>query len=133
MQIVAPAAILAGQQFSIDAKVSLVQNLVGTPFVLTYDPASVDFVSAVEGSFLKQDGKSTIFSVSPDPEGGTVTVTMLRPAGSKGVSGTGTLATFTFRAKKQGQANFGFSNVNFVTADGAPFDVVPFVKPVAIQ
>jgi general secretion pathway protein D len=133
IQIVAPTGIKVGQQFSIDAKISLVQNLAGTPFILKYDPNGVEFVSAVEGTFLNQDGKPTNFSASPDAAGGTVTVTMARTAGSRGVSGGGTLATFTFKAKKQGQANFEFSNVNFTSADGVPFDMMPFVRPVDIR
>lgn len=133
IQIVAPAAIQVGQQFAIEAKASLVRNLVGAPFTLTYDPADVEFVSAAEGAFLKQDGKPTAFSASADPAGGTVTVTLARASGNVGISGDGTLATFIFKAKKQAQANFGFSNVNFTSADGARFDMVPFVKPVVIQ
>ncbi len=133
IQIVAPTGIKVGQQFSIDAKVSLVQDLANAPFILTYDPVSVEFVSAVEGAFLKQDGKSTIFSASASPKGGSVMVTMARAEGSGGVSGGGTLATFVFKAKKQGQTNFGLNNVSFSSANGEQFNVVPFVKPVDIQ
>ena len=133
IQIVAPTGIKVGQQFSIDAKVSIVQNLANAPFILTYDPASVEFVSAVEGAFLKQDGKPTNFSASASPKGGSVMVSMVRAEGSGGVSGGGTLATFVFKAIKQGQTNFGLNNVSFTTADGGPVNVVPFVKPVDIQ
>ena len=116
-----------------DAKISLVKNLASTPFTLTYDPSSVEFVSAVEGTFLNQDGKPTNFSASPNATGGTVTVIMARTAGSGGVSGGGKLATFTFTAKKQGHTNFEFNNVNFSSANGVPFDMMPFVRPVDIQ
>jgi general secretion pathway protein D len=133
IQIVAPTGIKVGQQFSIDAKVSIVQNLANAPFILTYDPASVEFVSAVEGAFLKQDGKPTNFSASASPKGGSVMVSMVRAEGSGGVSGGGTLATFVFKAIKQGQTNFGLNNVSFTTADGGPVNVAPFVKPVDIQ
>ena len=133
IQIMAPSTIEAGQQFTIEAKVSLAQNLAGTPFTLVYDPGSVEFVSAVEGTFLNQDGKPTTFSALPDAAHGTVTVSMARAAGSGGVSGSGKLATVTFRAKKQGQTNFQFSNVNFTTADGVPFSMTPFVRPVDIR
>jgi general secretion pathway protein D len=133
IQIVAPTGIKVGQQFSMDAKISLVKNLVSTPFTLTYDPSSVEFVSAVEGTFLNQDGKPTNFSASPNAAGGTVTIIMARTAGSGGVSGGGKLATFTFTAKKQGHTNFQFSNVNFSSANGVPFDMMPFVRPVDIR
>jgi general secretion pathway protein D len=133
IQIVAPTGITVGQQFSVDAKISLVQKLAGTPFTLTYDPSSVEFVSAAEGTFLNQDGKPTNFSASPDATGGTVTITMARTAGSGGVSGGGKLATFTFKAKKQGITIFRLGKVNFTSADGVPFDMMPFVKSVDIR
>ena len=133
IQIVAPTGIKVGQQFSIDAKVSLVQDLANAPFILTYDPGSFEFVSAAEGAFLKQDGKSTIFSVSASPNGGSVMVSIARDEGSGGVSGGGTLATLVFKAKKQGQTTFGLKSVNFSSANGVQINVVPFVKPVDIQ
>ncbi|KAA0893935.1 cohesin domain-containing protein [Oryzomonas rubra] len=132
LQIAAPSGIVVGQQFSIDARVSFAQNLAHTPFTLTYDPSSVEFVSATEGAFLKQDGKPITFGVAVDPAGGAVTVSLARAAGSGGVSGGGTLASFVFKAKKQGQTNFGFGTVNFTSADGVPFEMVPFVKPVDV-
>jgi hypothetical protein len=132
IQIAVPSGITVGQQFTIEAKVSLVQNLANTPFTLTYDPNSVEFVSATPGAFLKQDGKPITFGVAADLAGGTVTVTMARATGSGGVSGGGTLVNFVFKAKKQGQTNFGFGTLNFTSADGAPFEMVPFVKPVDI-
>lgn len=133
IQVVAPAGITVGQQFSIDAKVSMVQNLASAPFVLTYDPASVEFVSAAEGAFLKQDGKSTTFSATAGPDGGSVMVATARAEGIGGVSGGGTLATFVFKAKKQGQATFGLNSVSFSAADGAPVKMMSFVKPVDIR
>jgi general secretion pathway protein D len=133
IQIVVPPGIKVGQQFSLDAKISLARNLASAPFTLKYDPSSVEFVSAVEGTFLNQDGKPTNFSASPDAAGGTVTVILARTAGNGGVSGGGTLASFTFKAKNQGRTNFGFSKVNFTSADGVPFDMVPFVRPVDIR
>ena len=54
---------------------------------------------------MKQDGKPTTFSSKADSASGAVTVSVARSAGSGGVSGSGTLVTFQFRAANQGPAS----------------------------
>ena len=133
LQITAPSSILLGQQFSLEVKVSDVNELASAPLVLTYDPIFVEFVSATEGSFLKKDGKLVTFSSKVDAASGTVTITLARGAGSGGVSGDGTLVSALFRAKKQGSASFGFRNVSFSSADGKPVTILPFSTAVDIR
>ena len=133
VQIAAPAGIAIGQQFYADIKAGDVQNLAGAPFVLTYDPAFVEFVSATEGGFLKKDGKPTVFSALANAAGGTLTVNLSRPANSGGVNGSGTLVSALFRAKSKGAASFGFRSVNFTAADGKPVDMLPFSTAVDVR
>jgi len=133
LQISAPVGASVGQQFSLDVKAGTVNDLAGAPFVLTYDPIFVEFVSATEGSFLRKDGAATTFSTSNDPSGGVVTVNLRRPAGKGGVSGGGTLASFVFRAKNKGPANFGFRNVAFSASDGQPLTMLPFNTAMEIR
>lgn len=133
LQIVTPNSVSVGQQFTLDIKVSEVVDLVNAPFVLTYDPIFTEFVSAAEGSFLKQGGKTTTFSSRVDSASGTVTVNLTRGAGSGGVSGAGSLASLVFRAKNQGPAGFGFRSVSFTSADGRPVTVLPFSTAIEIK
>ncbi|MGB9081608.1 MAG: cohesin domain-containing protein [Desulfuromonadaceae bacterium] len=133
LQIAAPSSVTVGQQFSLDIKISDVKDLASAPFVLTYDPVFVDYVSITEGAFMKSDGKSTAFSSKVDPAAGTVTVTAVRAAGNTGVSGNGTLATASFRAKNQGPASFAFRNTAFVTSYGAAVNILPFSTAVDIR
>lgn len=133
LQIAAPSSVTVGQQFSVEVKISTVTELASAPFVLTYDPIFVEFVSITEGSFMKKDGKPTSFSSKTDPAGGTVTIALGRTAATGGVSGAGTLATALFRAKNQGPASFAFRNVAFTGANGAALPILPFSTAVDIR
>jgi general secretion pathway protein D len=133
LQISAPVAASVGQKFSLDVKAGTVSDLSGAPFVLSFDPVFVEFVSAAEGSFLKKDGAATTFSSTTDSAGGTVSVVLGRPAGKGGASGGGTLATFVFRAKNKGPASFGFRNVAFSASDGRPLTMLPFSTAMDIR
>lgn len=133
LQIAAPSSVTVGQSFSIDIKISDVKDLANAPFVLTYDPVFVDFVSASEGSFMKKDGKKTVFSSMADSAGGTVTVSLKRAAGNEGVSGAGILASASFRAKNQGPASFAFRNSAFTSAYGVVLNILPFSTAVDIR
>ncbi len=133
LQIAAPSTASVGQQFSLDIKISDVNDLATAPFVLTYDPVFVDFVSISEGAYMKKDGKPTTFGSQTDTVAGTVTVTLARAAGNSGVSGGGTLATVSFRAKNQGPASFAFRNTAFTTANGSALNILPFSTAVDIR
>jgi general secretion pathway protein D len=133
VQIAAPSGIGIGQQFYVDIKAGDVQDLAAAPFVLTYDPALVEFVSAAEGAFLKKGGKPTVFSSSANTAGGTVTVKLERTPNSGGVSGSGTLVSALFKAKSKGAASFGFRSVNFTAADGKPLEMLPFSTAVDVR
>jgi general secretion pathway protein D len=133
LQINAPSTIPVGKQFSVDVKVNDVRELSSAPFVLTYDPIFVEFVSAAEGGFLKKDSKPTTFFSRADAASGSVAIGLARGAGVGGVSGEGTLVSAVFRAKNQGPASFGFRNVNFASADGKPLTMLPFSVVVDIK
>ena len=133
LQIAAPSSVTVGQQFSLDIKISDVKDLANAPFLLTYDPIFVDFISVSEGTFMKKDGKPTAFNSKTDAAAGTVTVTLGRTAGNAGVSGGGTLATALFRAKNQGPASFAFRNAAFTSSYGAALNILPFSTAVDIR
>jgi general secretion pathway protein D len=133
LQIAAPSSVQVGQQFSIEVKISDVKDLANAPFVLTYDPVFVDYISIAEGAFMKKDGKPTVFSGKADSASGVVSVTLKRAAGNEGVSGAGVLASVSFRAKNQGPASFAFRNSSFTSSFSAPLNILPFSTAVDIR
>lgn len=133
LQIAAPPTVTVGQQFSLDIKVDSVTDLFNAPFVLSYDPIFVEFISMEEGPFMKNDGKTTTFSSKAEPVGGTVSVTLARAAGSGGVTGGGSLVKALFRAKNQGPAGFAFKSVGLSGVNGTVLTVLPFSTAVDIR
>ena len=133
LQITAPSSASVGQSLNLDIMISNVNDLANAPFVLTFDPAYVDFVAISEGTFMKKDGKPTIFGSTADPVAGTVTVTLGRASGNSGVSGGGSLATASFRAKKQGAASFAFKSAVFRSSSTSPLNILPFSTAVDIR
>jgi len=133
LRINAPASATVGQQFTLEVKAASISDLKAAPFVLTYDPFFVEFVSAGEGGFLRKDGVSTVFGSAVSAATGTVSINLARGPGSVGVSGEGVLASLVFRAKQKGLSSFGFSNVGFSASDGRPLTVLPFSSAVEIR
>ncbi|KAB0669321.1 type II secretion system protein [Oryzomonas sagensis] len=132
LEFVTPSSIAVGQQFTVAVRASFVKDLIKAPFVLAYDPAKLEYVSILEGPLLGSDNKPTFFSGEDNPGKGTVTVSLSRKVENVGVSGTGTIASLTFKAKKAGAASFVFSDVNFVAAGGKPYEMLPFSRVVNV-
>jgi general secretion pathway protein D len=133
LQIGAPASTGIGQVFTLDVKATSISDLSGAPFVLTYDPIFVEFVSASEGDFLRNDGAATVFGSAVSAATGTVSINLARAPGKTGASGAGTLASLVFRAKQKGPASFGFRNVSFTSSDNRTLSVLPFSAAVEIK
>ncbi len=133
LNLIAPVSVKIGEQFAVEVKGGDLQNLYSAPFTLTYDPLFLDFVGVTEGGMLKQDGKPTAFQSSVDPATGRLTVSLSRVGQVGGVSGSGTLVTAQFRAKKAGPASLGLQNLNFTAAGGAPLEMLPYSALVEIK
>ncbi len=133
LNIAAPASAAVNDLFSLTVTVVNASGLFSAPFVLTYDPAILEFVQGSEGNFLKSDGKKTVFQVVNTKQGGRVTVNLSRIENAGGVSGNGALASLAFRVKGKGIANLGFSSVNFTDPAGKDLDVMPFNTVVNVK
>jgi len=132
LNISAPAAVDLGSQFTVEIRVSDVKGLVKAPFVLLYDPIFIEYVGAVEGTFLNRDGKPTSFSAQADKAKGRVTIAMAR-TGAEGIDGAGPLLTATFAAKNKGPASLGLQSVAFVDQANRPIDVIPYNTVVEVK
>jgi len=133
VQIAAPAEIGMNQQFYADIKLADVQEVAGGTLVLSFDPKTVDYVSATEGPFLKKDGKATTFSASVNVAEGTLTIKLGRAPNSPGISGAGALFSALFRAKAKGTASFNFQSVSVTAADGRTLEMLPFSTAVTVR
>lgn len=133
LSIGAPATVAVGQQFNAEVRISGAANVAKAPFKLAFDPAVLEYIGALEGTFLKQGGMKTDFRTSLDRQSGTVEVIMGRAAGSSGAGGAGTLATILFKARKPGYAGLGLQAANFATSTGSSVEVTPYSSAVEIR
>lgn len=132
LNISAPAAVDLGSQFKVEIRVSDVKGLAKAPFVLLYDPIFIEYVGAVEGTFLNRDGKPTSFSAQPDKAKGRVVISMGRNV-AEGIDGAGPLLTATFAARNKGPASLGLQSVTFTDQANRPIDIIPYNTVVEVK
>ncbi len=101
-----------GQEGHLQVKVQNARNVFGTPFYLAYPSDLIKIVRVVEGNFLKQDGKKTVFLHKVN-EKGRIIFGLSRLGGVKGVGGDGLLADIWFEAVRPGKGTLSFEQVDF--------------------
>ncbi|RME52470.1 hypothetical protein D6783_04610 [Candidatus Woesearchaeota archaeon] len=125
-----------GEQFTIAIKGQNLNDLSGFQFNLAYDPQVLEAVRVEEGEFLKRAGET--FKVGPDlsTAGLIANFAVVKLGGGgkigTGVSGSGTLATITFKAKKKGTSQLAFENVKFVNPPSDQLSVQAFPGRVTV-
>jgi general secretion pathway protein D len=91
-----------GSVFALNVMLAHAQDVAAVPIQIAYDPKVVQFVSVTDGGFLGKDGKSVTLQHRDDPANGKIVISAIRPPGSPGVSGDGTVFNITFLAKAKG-------------------------------
>lgn len=103
VSVVSPVnPVLANQEFQVSVNIAGASALSDAVLSFNYDPLALDLKQAVEGNFLKGDGKQTSFVTSVNAVTGMMEIHIQRVADQEGRTGGGTLATLTFLAKKKG-------------------------------
>jgi len=125
--------IQVGDQFILSIEAQQVKDLFSAPFYLSYDPQQLEFVGITEGEFLKRDKNPTVFIYNVDPERGQVIIGLSRLGDVGGISGSGTLALATFKAKGPGAASVAFQNVDFKDVRLEPVNVISEVGEVQVR
>lgn len=108
-----PAALSAqvGQDLKFDLSLANIKDLYGAIITLNYDPKVVDFKTAAEGPFMKQDGQQTSFLFANNIKAGAVDIYITRIGDVGGIEGSGILCALQFQAKAAGSAPITFKNV----------------------
>src|SRR6266567_26816 len=122
LDVAAPQTAKVNDQFRVEVAVSEVTNLYNARFALEYDPALVDVVEVGEGPFLKKDGKPTTFTSQVNKAVGRIDINLGKAGEGSGVSGSGTLAIITFKAKAKGSVNMGFGGADIFAPGGVPMN-----------
>ena len=122
-----------GESVVLQMYVSGATNVDAISFSLRHDPAVVQYVGAIEGTFMNSDGRQTVFLTAPTA-GNEIEVALSRRGGGRGAAGTGLLATVEFLAVGVGDAEFPFTGASVEDPQGrflpAAFNsVTVFVVP----
>jgi general secretion pathway protein D len=125
LSFAAPEQAELGQEFAVAVQVKDVEQLYSAPLFVSYDPAVLELVSINEGTFLKQDGQSTVFSSSPNRTTGQVIVGYKQGTGGKGASGSGSLFNLNFKPIAAGETKLEINRVNFRNPEGVRLQVIP--------
>jgi general secretion pathway protein D len=118
LDIAAPQTSKVNDVFRVEVQVSNAVNMADAVLVLEYDPVLTDFVGAEEGTFLKKDGKATSFNARANSNKALITFGLGRVGDVGGISGSGSLAVITFKAKAKGVVNLKFKGASISTPGG---------------
>ncbi len=107
-----------GQTFSLIVDIANLTALDAVQFGLGFDPTILSAVSVTEGSLLPSGGATFFLPGTIDNVGGTITSnadTLVGPV--PGVSGSGTVASFTFDAIAGGTTAISLSNITLLDSN----------------
>src|SRR5437016_2240796 len=121
-----------GQEIRLDVQVTNIEDLAEGTLTISYDPKVLEFRQAFEGEFLKREGTASV-TTAANPATGTVAVRLTRAEGSKGVTGTGVLATLAFVAKEPGASPVAIQTSQLLSAAKAPLSATGGQGNVRVQ
>jgi len=110
----AEASLKVGETATVSVVLLNTQDLVGMEMVLSYDPALLEAVEVAPGPLLTLDGSAV--GVERSLESGRARAKFTRATGA---SGSGMVATVTFRALRQGAGAVTVDSLSIVTVTGA--------------
>ncbi len=106
----------AGQTFVVNVTVENVKDLFSLPFLVQYDPKVIQVDDVRHGGFMSKDGQAVAIVQRVDQENGVAIISLTRPPGAGGTSGSGAVVTLVARALSKGQTTLRIPQVNARTA-----------------
>jgi len=97
-----------GSRFRVGVSVSNAQQVHGLSFNFRFNPDLVRLVDVQGGGFLSSDGISVALAERLENSLGRAVISMTRPPGSPGVSGSGLLMNLSFEAVGTGDGSIAF-------------------------
>ena len=86
--------------------------------MLSYDPDVLEFRMAGESEFFREDGRPSSLTMEASPGAGRLELSLGRRA--KPLSGTGVLASLTFRAKRPGVSKLEIMSAKMFGPEDGP-------------
>ena len=96
-----------GETFEVPLQIENANEAFSVSLDISYDPHAVKLLRIAKGDFLGRDGQPVAVVERTEEASGKTAVTLSRPPGSGSVSGSGSLAVFTFQALQTGTTALG--------------------------
>jgi general secretion pathway protein D len=122
-----PVQAKVGDKFTVTLNTQSATEVRNLGLIVSYDPALLKVVDAVEGTFPKQGGAASSFTRNFDQGSGQISVEVAS-TGEQGAKGAGSLTAITFEVVAAGASPIGVASV---TPSGASGEAVNFVVPAA--
>lgn len=101
-----------GREFRISVNLRSQEQITNMSLNINFNPGVLNLKEVVKGGFVDQLGKTPSFLQNIDGASGTCTIGFSSPEVSRGVRGTGRLATLVFEAKSEGESTVSIVGVN---------------------
>jgi len=116
---------VVGKELQVTVTADAKQSLGTLSFTLGYDTTALTLTGITEGTLFKQSGKKTVFTNKVEQDAGQAFVQVAR-VGKDGVSGQGSVATFTFKVKAaKTQAPIVLKETTPLSSDGNTLTYTP--------
>jgi general secretion pathway protein D len=99
-----------GSTFQVSVVASNAHDLFAVPLQIQFDPKVLALVNVDAGDLLGRDGQAVAL-VHRDEGNGAVTISAMRPPGTRGVDGQGSICTLTFKALAPGDATVALTRI----------------------
>jgi general secretion pathway protein D len=107
--------IAAGATFQVPIVLNGGTDVTSIALQLQYDTANLQLSGVAAGDILSRDGQPTGLSHVEEPPG-ILVVSISRPPGTHGITGTGVVCVLTFQAKASGQSGVAITRASVVNA-----------------
>lgn len=106
--------------FTVTLQVFGTSDLASAPMRLKFDPKLLRLTALDRGDLLARDGQQPLLTRSIQSEAGEASINLSRLPGSGGVTGSGSLMTFTFEAIAPGTATVTLTDLAFTNSQMQP-------------
>ena len=118
------APVTTGTSFQVPVMLNGGADVTSVALQLQYDSTKLQLTGATAGDLLGRDGQPTGISHVEEPKG-TVVISISRPPGAHGVTGTGVVCALTFQAKAQGQSGVSLTRAAVMNSSQQQVQVGP--------
>ena len=130
-----PSAVSAAVGAPVNVAIRLEQtpDLFQAPIKIKFDPRILRLNDVAPGDLLTRDNQKIMSTKDIRNDSGEATLTLSRVPGSKGISGSGTLATLSFTAVGQGSTQIAVIDLALKNSQMQPIAVTPPPLNVVVQ